>query len=1401
MIIQTLYPSLGDDDFRDRLVERSDYQLFKSIKQPMLTRDEFDRLSKEQCSGFEKTMYQHLMQHYLSIRSPYRSLLLLHNLGTGKCHAKDTPIIMYDGTIKMVQDIQVGDLLMGDDSTPRRVLSLATGYDDMYDVVPVKGDKYTVNSEHILCLKPSPFGVSYIKKRGVYAVTYYQSNGKVTSKSFKTEAEARAFRNGIYINNPVIEIPIKDYINLSKMSRGNLKGYRTGVNFPEQPLPIDPHLFGIWLGDGGSRDPKITTADPEILDFVKKEIEKMGLRLHYESRYDYRILSTSTKKYTNTFYNFMKDYNLINNKHIPHIFLANSRENRLKLLAGLIDIDGHYDNGGYEITQKSDKIADGILYLARSLGFAAYNKKCEKSCMYKGERKAGIYNRIFISGDLCEIPVLLPHKKACERKQIKNVLVTGIDVQHVGRGKYYGFTLDGNNRYLLGDFTVTHNTCSSITVAEAFLKDHREGDEPSIIVVSTGTLHKSYEGQIFSISQKASLEALREQCTGDYYMRLVGKLKVPTTDKQKDALQREIDAKIKQRYEFVTYQKFANKLIQLDKDGKLNTIRDKVIIIDEAHNLRETAKDPQQQKALTQPLIKMLRQGQNNRLMLLSATPMYNEPDEILWLLSLLCINDKRKLKGKDIIDPDHLPVLFKNGILDPDAKKLLQQLSSSYISYIRGNNPFTFPIRVSPRSMGVRMLESSITDDEMTDPTWPSYYKDGLVPTPLGIHQVELVKKATVKSQEAHAQLKIQEQINCIAYNGKTGKACLQDLFEINISPTMSFKYRGSIPWLSPTEDMLGSIASKMLRICEFVRTSTGIIVIYSSHNWSGIIPLAIALEHVGFSRYGGTKMLHRVPVSKKHPRPAPYTYDDVPNAQYVMLSGNQDIMKGGKSITELLEDINDPSNINGEKVKVVLITPIAREGLTIKNAREMHVLTPWYNINNLEQVIGRTIRTCSHIGKPIEERNVTVYLHAAVANDPKTGTPIDTADIHSYRISARKLNQINEIINLIRDNAWDCSLMKNINYMPKSTFDFNIDMKTSQNTVIHNYSYGDDPEDMPRCPDIAQDAKSKQKTDKIRPDVYEDIIPTIQARLRKYIKASKMPMIVPMSELPGILRMSDFPEVVQATVEASLEKDGLLPKHRVFIHRDSLYIVENPSKKKGVQVSIQVEQEEEKATVEEQLNVFDYISNIQDDDEAVIFVYDTLYADMWPILADKIIHTRESAMAPWMSRIAKLLHREGALIESKEYPSLSTNLKYIGYYDFFKENSPMYILGRSGNIALANKTEINAIQAKRRAKSMPETGIAPDRDYGVYVPYKSKKDPNIHMIFKIWKKGVEIKKVNPGIACQSMYAGELEELWKSLGIPETTLPKAKQARCDGIKSVMLKKKRLFLPPMYKPS
>ena len=116
-----------------------------------------DNISGSNTTGFNLLTHQKLVRDYLNLYTPYRGLFLYFSLGAGKCHAKGTPIMLFSGEIKLIEDIQIGDLLMGDDSSPRNVISLARGRDKMYDINPTKGDVYRVNSEHILCLKAQGF--------------------------------------------------------------------------------------------------------------------------------------------------------------------------------------------------------------------------------------------------------------------------------------------------------------------------------------------------------------------------------------------------------------------------------------------------------------------------------------------------------------------------------------------------------------------------------------------------------------------------------------------------------------------------------------------------------------------------------------------------------------------------------------------------------------------------------------------------------------------------------------------------------------------------------------------------------------------------------------------------------------------------------------------------------------------------------------------------------------------------------------------------------------------------------------------------------------------------------------------------------------------------------------------
>ncbi|MDD4931458.1 MAG: Hint domain-containing homing endonuclease [Candidatus Colwellbacteria bacterium] len=377
--------------------------------------------------------------------------------GTGKCLAKNTPILMFDGTVKMVQDIKTDEKIMGDDSSERNILSTTTGNENLYKITTIRGDTYTVNESHILSLKysgtkiPVWFSEKYQKKDGV------------------------------------IDIHLKEYLSLPSSIKDKLKTYRVGISFDEMKVEIDPYIIGHWLGDGSSRDTVFSTNDKEIVEYYEQEMKKYNLSVVKISgdNYDYRVTTgiNTFEPRSNHFRNVLKDNNMMSNKHIPFRYKCNSRENQLKLLAGIIDSDGSYTNNCYDIVQKNKTLLDDIIFVARSLGFYCKDSKEVTKICYNSKNGPveGTYYRTHISGEgLEEIPCLLEYKRAHARCQIKNALVDGFSVECLGEGDYYGFSIDGNRRFVLGNFIVTHNTMTAQVAGEHLKRP--------VYYVSTGSL-------------------------------------------------------------------------------------------------------------------------------------------------------------------------------------------------------------------------------------------------------------------------------------------------------------------------------------------------------------------------------------------------------------------------------------------------------------------------------------------------------------------------------------------------------------------------------------------------------------------------------------------------------------------------------------------------------------------------------------------------------------------------------------------------------------------------------------------------------------------------------------------------------------------------------------------------
>ena len=350
---------------------------------------------------------------------------------SGKCLAPDTPILLAGGDIKLAKDIKVGDVLAGPFKN-NTVLSTTSGRDAMYRIQYKNGDYYEVNEPHILSLKKT--------KRG---------------------------------SGEIVNVSVAEYLTWCPSKKSEYKGWKAGIEFPYTPIVpkhIDPYILGVWLGDGHSKNTMFTNADESVwrcvLSYTQDITKDTGDKYYLQSQVGNTGAAISARVThgiqgkANVMKESLRELNLLNNKHIPKLYLHNHSDVRKNVLAGLLDTDGSVSrSSGYEITQKSKALAEDILYLARSLGYAAsMNEKIVGGKWYW---------RIHMYGDFSGLPMQVEHKKLNKpHKPKRKGLHFGFDVIPLGEGEYVGWELDGDKLFMLGDFTVTHNTtflCSEST--------------------------------------------------------------------------------------------------------------------------------------------------------------------------------------------------------------------------------------------------------------------------------------------------------------------------------------------------------------------------------------------------------------------------------------------------------------------------------------------------------------------------------------------------------------------------------------------------------------------------------------------------------------------------------------------------------------------------------------------------------------------------------------------------------------------------------------------------------------------------------------------------------------------------------------------------------------------------
>ena len=367
-------------------------------------------------------------------KAKYNAIMVLP---TG-CHAKGSRVIMADGTLKAVEDVKVGDFLLGDDGSPREVLELHTGVDKMYQIIPIKGKSFIVNGGHILSLYKTNEGKSY------------------------PSCAAR-----------IDEITVEDYLRTSKNYKHLHKLHRPPfIEFQNsEELELSPYFLGLYLGDGSSSNGSvnITTMREEVKNYLYSFAENVSMHVRDDYKggtnkaHTYHIIDR--RKHRNVLQNALEELGLLRVtcafKFIPHKYKVSSKENRLQILAGLLDTDAWYseERNTFEYCSKSRRLSEDVVFLCRSLGFYAMIGTPK---VVNGET----YYRIQISGELDKIPTKVAIRRGKPRYQKKSVLVTGFSVKYVGQGNYYGFTLDGNHLYCDNQFFVHHNSGKSLVIAD-----------------------------------------------------------------------------------------------------------------------------------------------------------------------------------------------------------------------------------------------------------------------------------------------------------------------------------------------------------------------------------------------------------------------------------------------------------------------------------------------------------------------------------------------------------------------------------------------------------------------------------------------------------------------------------------------------------------------------------------------------------------------------------------------------------------------------------------------------------------------------------------------------------------------------------------------------------------------
>lgn len=464
---------------------------------------------------------------------------------------------------------------------------------------------------------------------------------------------------------------------------------------------------------------------------------------------------------------------------------------------------------------------------------------------------------------------------------------------------------------------------------------------------------------------------LRSLCAENNYLtdneRKLLKQYHPMSDEYKEII-RKSDERIDKYYTIYSY----NKFVQLAEDKKLK-LDNTILVIDEIQNM--VSDDGKYYKILSDTINK----SSSVRVVLLTGTPMFDKPSEIALTMNLLKLPRKLPI-GNDFDRIFIEEIKRRDGTIERHAKNLdlFKEMIRGYVSYYKGADPKSFPT-----------LTLKYVKCEMSDFQYRAYA------TVMGIEErsvqfknykkkIRMLNDGNVGELPNNFLIGARVISNIAFPNNDTDESGLTSLSEYKIT------------------HHLDEYSTKFSKIIKKIERCHGKVFVYSTfRSYGGLESFINILDKLGYKNY------EMYGAGKK---------------RYGIFSGDENLVD-----KERIKNIyNRDDNIYGDKLKIMLLSPAAREGLSLFNVRQVHILEPYWNFSRIEQILGRAVRYCSHKALPEDQRDVKAYIYLAVHQNEG-----ETVDQYIAKLASNKSKLISEFENALKECAVDCQLFKNINHL----------------------------------------------------------------------------------------------------------------------------------------------------------------------------------------------------------------------------------------------------------------------------------------------------------------------------------------------------------------------------------